>query len=105
MPFTQYLDRALSKSEQQMRTSEPIVLSREEIRQLRLRAQRLHPQAAPGAGAAEVVRAVGGVQAQAPTAARLAVRTRSRGLTDDDVERARVRERSLIRTWGPRGTL
>src|SRR5689334_4610882 len=101
MPFTQCLDwpcqraRSLNNgyvkrkrnTEQESGTSRPIVLSVEEVRRLRLRAQRLHPQAESGTSAAEVVRTVCGVQAQAAAAARLSVRARSRGLTDGDVER------------------
>ncbi|ACZ89159.1 winged helix DNA-binding domain-containing protein [Streptosporangium roseum] len=44
------------------------------------------------------------VQAQDVTAAALAFRVRSTGLTREDVEAA-VRERSIVRAWGPRGTL
>ena len=46
-----------------------------------------------------------GIQAQDASAAALAVRVRSTGLLNDDIERARVQERSVIRTWGQRGTL
>jgi hypothetical protein len=46
-----------------------------------------------------------GIQAQDPFAATLAVWVRSRGLVAADVERARVHERSIVRTWGMRGTL
>lgn len=52
-----------------------------------------------------MLRAIGGAQAQEPRAGRLQVRARSRGLTAADVERARVEERSLIRTWVMRGTI
>ncbi|HEX5505233.1 MAG TPA: winged helix DNA-binding domain-containing protein [Thermomicrobiales bacterium] len=51
------------------------------------------------------MRALGGVQAQEPAAAALAVRARHAGLTAAEVERARVEERAVVRTWGPRGTL
>jgi hypothetical protein len=46
-----------------------------------------------------------GVQAQDTTAAALAVRARCAGLVASDVERARVEERSVVRTWLMRGTL
>jgi Winged helix DNA-binding domain len=69
----------------------------------RLRAQRLEPRLA--GSVADVVRAVCGVQAQDARAAALSVRARSVGLTARDVERARVDERSVVRTWAWRGTL
>jgi Winged helix DNA-binding domain len=53
----------------------------------------------------EVARAVAGVQAQDPYAARLSFRSRSRRLTADDVDRARSEERSLLRTWLMRMTI
>jgi hypothetical protein len=45
------------------------------------------------------------MQAQDTTAAALAVRARCAGLVASDVERARVEERSVVRTWLMRGTL
>ena len=45
------------------------------------------------------------IQAQDARAAGLAIRARTRGLTAADVERARVGERSIVRTWAMRGTL
>ena len=45
------------------------------------------------------------MQAQDPVAGALAVWARTTGLAASDLEHARVRERSLIRTWGMRGTL
>ena len=83
-----------------------ISLTNDQVRLLRLRAQRLTPQ--PPGEAASVVRVVKemcGIQAQDAPAAALAVRARSAGLTAADVEQARVQERSVVRTWGPRGTL
>src|SRR5213596_2706139 len=83
-----------------------ISLSDNHIRLLRQRAQRLTPQEpdAP-ASVAQVVKDLSGLQTQDPSAAALAVRIRSTGLLNDDVERARVQERSIVRTWGQRGTL
>ncbi|HYP40830.1 MAG TPA: winged helix DNA-binding domain-containing protein [Chloroflexia bacterium] len=52
-----------------------------------------------------MVKELCGIQAQDAPAAALAVRARSAGLTAADVEHARVHERSIVRTWGPRGTL
>lgn len=51
------------------------------------------------------MRSIAGAQAQEPRAGRLQVRARSRGLTSDEVERARVEERSIVRTWAMRGTV
>jgi len=45
------------------------------------------------------------VQAQDADAAALSVRARRAGLVAADVERARVQERSIVRTWCMRGTL
>src|SRR5437667_5875757 len=83
-----------------------VSLSDDQFRFLRLRAQRLTPQQ-PGevVGVAQVVKEVCGIQAQDASAATLAVRSRSNGLFVSDVEQARAHDRSIIRTWGPRGTL
>ncbi len=83
-----------------------ISISDNQLRFLRLHAQRLTPQQ-PGEviGVAQVVKEVCGIQAQDASAATLAVRSRSVGLVVTDVEQARVHDRSIIRTWGPRGTL
>jgi hypothetical protein len=84
----------------------PISLSDDQVRFLRLRAQRLTAQQ-PGAltSVAHVVKELCGIQAQDARAATLAVRVRSAGLVAADVEHARVQERSVVRTWGQRGTL
>lgn len=58
-----------------------------------------------GSGAAEVVEALCGLQAQELPAGRLGVRPRSAGLTDAAVEAARVEERTFVRIWALRGTL
>ena len=83
-----------------------ISLSDDQLRFLRLRAQRLTPQQ-PGEvkGVVQVVKEVCGIQAQDASAATLAVRPRSAELFFADVEQARVQDRTIIRTWGPRGTL
>ena len=83
-----------------------ISLSDIQIRLLRQHAQRLIPQQ-PDAftGDAQVIKDLCGLQAQDASAAALAVRVRSTGLLNNDVERARVQERSIVRTWGQRGTL
>ncbi len=84
----------------------PIFLSDDQLRFLRLRAQRLTPQH-PGEtiGVVQVVKEVCGIQAQDASAATLAVRSRSVGLVVTDVEQAREHDHTIIRTWGPRGTL
>src|SRR4051794_27242334 len=68
----------------------------------RMRAQRLDGRAGD---AAELVRAIGGVQAQEPNAAALSIRARTEGLTAADVEHALVEDRSIVRTWAMRGTI
>ena len=83
-----------------------ISLSNDQVRFLRLHAQRLTSQSPDGVtGVMEVVKQVCGIQAQDASAATLAVRARSAGLVAADVEQARVWDRTIIRTWGPRGTL
>jgi hypothetical protein len=54
---------------------------------------------------AEIVRHLVGVQSQAPSAAALALATRTRGLTREDLRRAREGDRSIVLTWAMRGTL
>jgi Winged helix DNA-binding domain len=81
-------------------------VSRAQVRWLRLRAQRLSPRPQqPAVTVAHVVRHLGAVQAQDPAAAPLAIRARSTGLVAADVQRARERERSVVRTWAMRSTL
>ncbi len=83
-----------------------ITLSDDQLRFLRLRAQRLTPQHPDEViHVAQVVKEVCGIQAQDASAAALAVRSRSVELVVADVEQARVHDRSIVRTWGPRGTL
>lgn len=45
------------------------------------------------------------IQAQDARAARLGIRARSKGLTEADVERERLQERSFVRAWAMRGTI
>jgi hypothetical protein len=81
-------------------------LSSEQIRLLRLRSQRLHPEAARSiSGAAELVKVMGGLQAQELPSATLAVRPRSNHLVAEDVKKAREDDRSIVLTWCMRGTL
>jgi Winged helix DNA-binding domain len=81
----------------------PRRLTEDRVRRLRLRAQRLAGRR-PG-DVAEVVRGVGGLQAQDTPASRLAVRARSSGLDEAAVRRACDQDRSVVRTWAMRGTL
>jgi hypothetical protein len=67
-----------------------------------MRRQLLDPVA--DADAVAVVRRLGGVQAQVPTAAALAVRVRQHDPVPGGVERA-LEERRLMRAWAMRGTL
>jgi hypothetical protein len=83
-----------------------LTLSDDQVRFLRLRAQGLiRQQASQVTSVAGLVEGLCGIQAQDANAATLVVRVRSAGLVAADVERARVQERSIIRTWGQRGTL
>ncbi len=79
-------------------------LSPVQLRILRLRVQGLHLAAAPD-GAAPVVSARLGIQAQELPQATLAFRARARGLRAEDVRRAREETRSIVLTWAVRGTL
>jgi hypothetical protein len=84
-------------------------LNEDAVRWLRWRSQRLVP-AGEGRGdvVAATVRALGAVQAQYADAAALSIRARTAGAggpTAADVELARVRPRSIVRTWCHRGTL
>jgi hypothetical protein len=54
---------------------------------------------------AEIARAIAGAQAQDVYAGPLTFRSRSRRLTAEDVRRARVEQRSLLRTWVMRMTI
>jgi uncharacterized protein YcaQ len=81
-------------------------LSDDQVRLLRLSAQRLDSRRARSVtGVRQVVKDVCGVQAQDASAAALAVRARCAGIVASDVEDARVQERSVVRTWCMRGTL
>jgi hypothetical protein len=60
---------------------------------------------APSSRLPDVVRDVSGVQAQVTAMARIALWARLRGLTVDQVERALVERRSIVKTWSMRGAL
>jgi DNA glycosylase AlkZ-like len=75
----------------------------EGVRLARAAAQLLHrPDRTPQV--ADLVHRLLAVQAQDTIAARLALRARARALTATNVDAALV-DRSIVRTWGPRGTL
>lgn len=79
-------------------------LTEDQVRWMRMRAQhldRLFRASSPE----EVVRDLCGLQAQDLPAARMGVWARTSGLNDAGVERARVEDRSIVRTWAMRGTL
>jgi hypothetical protein len=85
---------------------EMISLSNDQVRLLRLHAQRLTPRSRDSVSdVALLVKELCGIQTQDTRAAALALRVRSAGLVAADVERARVQERTIVRTWGQRGTL
>jgi hypothetical protein len=73
------------------------------LRRIRGAAQLLHR--AGRRSPADVVRHLVGIQAQAPLAAELAVRARARRVTLADLDRARLEDRSVVRTWAMRGTI
>jgi hypothetical protein len=76
----------------------------QQVRAKRLRAQRLHPQAARE-DAVEVVRAVCGVNAQHKPAMMLSLRARARGFGPDDLADLTDVRRLLVKTWAMRGTI
>ncbi len=77
-----------------------------QIRLLRLRSQRLiSPDIETTVPTAQVLREVCGIQAQDLPAAQLAIHARDEALSLAAIESARQEERSIVRTWGMRGTL
>jgi hypothetical protein len=84
----------------------PRTLPPDLARALLVRAQRLGgPEREDGGSVADVVRLVGGLQAQDAPAAALGVRARLGGATASAVAHARFEERSVARIWCMRGTL
>jgi hypothetical protein len=78
-------------------------LTDDQMRRLRTAAQHLHrPRRS---SAADLVRHLAGVQAQVLSAAGLALRARTEGLTQEHVDHARLVDRSIVLTWAMRGTL
>jgi hypothetical protein len=58
-----------------------------------------------GAGAADIARVLCGVHAQVLSAAELSIGRRIAGATRADVQRALWEDRTLVKTFGPRGTV
>lgn len=84
----------------------PLSISPDVTRRLRLAGQRLIAQERTTADdIANVVKAVGGIQAQEWPAAQLSIRARSQGLTAADIQQAKDQARSVVRGWYMRGTL
>jgi DNA glycosylase AlkZ-like len=86
------LDQAMTRS-----------LTDDQARRLRLRSQRLTGERPTDVH--ELVRVMGGLQAQDTAASRLAVRPRAAGPDALAVREACNRDRSVVRTWAMRGTL
>ncbi|MGH2710433.1 MAG: winged helix DNA-binding domain-containing protein [Actinomycetota bacterium] len=68
-----------------------------------MRAQMLVPTSAASSAFDVVQRVI--IQAQDAKAARLGIRARSKDLTEADVERERLHDRSYVRAWAMRGTI
>ncbi|WP_119070892.1 winged helix DNA-binding domain-containing protein [Aggregatilinea lenta] len=81
---------------------EPLTI--EQVRMLRLRAQRLHPDQAHTSSVADLVRDLGGLQAQELPSAVLGIRVRSHKASAETVRQARETDRSIVLTWAMRGT-
>ncbi|WP_328325161.1 winged helix DNA-binding domain-containing protein [Kribbella sp. NBC_00382] len=65
-----------------------------------------HHLSVPATGSpADVVRAMAGAHAQVLSAAEISVALRMEGATREDVQRALWEDRSLVKTFGPRGTV
>jgi len=82
------------------------VISEDEARDLRIRAQLLaRDEGSKPLSVVDVVRQMVGLQAQDLMAASLQVRARSHGLVHGDVTNALYHDRTMVRTWCLRGTL
>jgi hypothetical protein len=78
-------------------------LTDDEVRRRRTASQHLHRPRRRSA--VDLARHLTGIQAQSLPAARLAFPARTDGLTAERVDRARLRDRSIVHTWAMRGTL
>src|SRR2546422_9194372 len=79
------------------------VVSEEQVAAFRLARHHLATPA-PKAAIARVAGDMGGAQAQIMSAAALSLRARIRDLRPEDVEKALLRERTLAKGWGMRGS-
>lgn len=86
-----------------VRRADNLNLSPEQARIARIRAQHLSQKARVD-DLVEVVRSIGGVNAQSGPAMMLALRARVEGLRTADVRKA-IEDRALARTWAMRGTI
>src|SRR5262245_46847737 len=80
------------------------MLTQDAVRRCRLARNYLY-EPAPRDGLVEVVRRVGGIQAQVLSAAELAIGARVGDVTQQDVRAELWERRRLIKTYGPRGTI
>ena len=87
-----------------MKTEKPARITLDELRALRMRAQRLAPRL-PRKALVDVVRRLCGVNAQLYSAMALSLRARVENLSIEDVESNRVMDRVVVRTWCMRGTM
>jgi uncharacterized protein YukE len=71
----------------------------------RLQRQALHPPAPSGTHPAEVAAAICGAHAQVLSAAEMSIALRIQGATRSTIRHALWNGRSLIKTYGPRGTV
>jgi uncharacterized protein YukE len=71
----------------------------------RLQRQALHPPAPSGTDPAEVATAICGAHAQVLSAAEMSIALRIQGATRSTIRHALWNGRSLIKTYGPRGTV
>jgi DNA glycosylase AlkZ-like len=82
----------------------PSQFTSRQLRLLRLNAQGIRAKATHS-DVAQIIRGLCGLQSQELSSANLAIRARSKGLTDDDVKNAREVKRSIVLTWAMRGTM
>jgi hypothetical protein len=83
----------------------PPELSTTWARVLGRRVRRQHLDTTTDEGIVAVARRLNGVHAQVMSSAEVAIGLRAGGIMPEDVRRALVEERSLVKTWAARGTL
>src|SRR3989442_13122250 len=81
-----------------------IPVSREQVSAFRLSRHHLIDQA-PASGLVQVAGDMGGAQAQLLSAAQISLWARTRGLRLANIEEALWRDRTVVKSWGIRGTL